>query len=67
MFSYQGYSVLSVSLFFSVMTYQSLGLVGVLTLSGLNLPLSSHPLQVENCGSDSRLVVDEDDLEWVKN
>ena len=29
-----------------------------------------HPLQVENCGSNSRLVVDEDDygelrLEWV--
>ena len=31
-----------------------------------------HPLQVENCDSNSRLVVDEDDngkvgLEWVKH
>ena len=38
-----------------------------LTLSSLNLPLSFHTLQVANCDSNSRLVVDEDDLKWVKN
>ena len=30
-----------------------------LTLSGLNLPLSSYPLQAANCCRNSRLVVDE--------
>ena len=33
----------------------------------INLSPSSshiHPLQVENCDSNSRLVVDEDDNEW---
>ena len=38
-----------------------------LTLSSLNFPLSSHPLQAANCCRNSRLVVDEDDLKWVKN
>ena len=38
-----------------------------LTLSSLNLPLSSHPLQAVNCCRNSRLVVDEDDLKSVKN
>ena len=38
-----------------------------LTLSGLDLPLSSHPLQSANCCRNSRLVADEDDLMWVKN
>ena len=38
-----------------------------LTLSSLNLPLSSHPLQAANCCRNSRLVVDEDDLKSVKN
>ena len=37
-----------------------------LTLSGLDLPLPSHPLQAANCCRNSRLVVDEDDLKWVK-
>ena len=37
-----------------------------LTLSSLNLQLSSHPLQAPNCCHNSRLVVDEDDLKWVK-
>ena len=36
------------------------------TLSSLTLPLSSHPLQAANCCRNSRLVVDEDDLMWVK-
>ena len=38
----------------------------VLTLSSLTLPLSSHQLQAANCFRNSRLVVDEDDLKWVK-
>ena len=37
------------------------------TPSGLNLPLSSHPLQAANCCRNSRLVVNEDDLKWVAN
>ena len=36
-----------------------------LTLSNLNIPL--HPLQAANCCRNSRLVVDEDDLKWVKS
>ena len=39
----------------------------VLTLSSLNLPLSSHPLQAANCYRNSRLGVDEDDLKCVIN
>ena len=38
----------------------------MLTLSSLNLPLSSYPLQAANCCRNSRLVVGEDDLKWVK-
>ena len=38
-----------------------------LTHSGLDLPLSSHPLQAANCCRNSRLIVDKDDLKWVKN
>ena len=30
-------------------------------------PFNLHPLQVENCCRNSRLVVDEDELKWVKN
>ena len=41
--------------------YQSTQTVD-LTLSSLNLPLSSHSLQAANCCRNSRLVVDEDDL-----
>ena len=26
-----------------------------------------HPLQATNCWRNSRLVVDDDDLKWVKN
>ena len=38
-----------------------------LTLSSLNLSLSSSSsLQAMNCYHNSRLVVDEDDLKWVK-
>ena len=39
---------------------------GSLTLSSLNLPLSSSS-QAANCCRNSRLVVDEDDLVWVIN
>ena len=35
-----------------------------LTLSSLNLTLSSHPLQAANCCRNSRLVVDADDSGW---
>ena len=35
----------------------------LLTLLSLNLPLSSHPLQVVNGCRNSRLVVDEDEFE----
>ena len=37
-----------------------------LTLSSLNLPLSS-PLKTANCCRNYRLVVDVDDLKWLKN
>ena len=39
-----------------------------LTLSGLNLPFKIHynPLQSANCCRNSRLVVDKDDLKWIK-
>ena len=36
--------------------------IPVWTLSCLNYPLSSHPLQAVNCCRNSRLVVDEDDF-----
>ena len=39
----------------------------LLTLSSLNLQLSSHSLQAVNCYRNSRLVVNEDDLKWVEN
>ena len=38
-----------------------------LTLSSLNLLLSFHPLQAANCCRNSRLSVDENDLQWVTN
>ena len=38
-----------------------------LTLSILTLHCHLHPLQAVNCCRNSRLVVDEDDLKWVKN
>ena len=38
-----------------------------LTLSSLILHCHLHPLQAANCCRNSRLVVDEDDLMWVKN
>ena len=38
-----------------------------LTLSILSLHCHLHPLQAANCCRNSRLVVDEDDLKWVKN
>ena len=41
------------------------GGVLVLTLSSLNLPLSTCQ-QAANCCRNSRLAVDEDDLKWVK-
>ena len=37
-----------------------------LTLSILNLQLSSLPPQAANCCRNSRLAVDEDDLMWFK-
>ena len=37
-----------------------------LTLSGLSLHCHLHPLQAVNCCRNSRLVVEEDDLMWVK-
>ena len=39
----------------------------VLTLSSLTLHCHLHPLQAANCCRNARLVVDEDDLMWVKN
>ena len=36
-----------------------------LTLSSLNYHCHLHPLQAANCCRNSRLVVDENDLEWV--
>ena len=41
--------------------------MGLLTLLGLNLPLSSHPPLGANCCRNSRLVVNEDDLKWLEN
>ena len=38
-----------------------------LTLSRLTLHCHLHSLQVGNCCRNSRLVVNEDDLMWVKN
>ena len=38
-----------------------------LTLSSLTLHCHLHPLQAANCCRNSRLVVDENDLKWVKN
>ena len=38
-----------------------------LTLSVLTLHCHIHPLQAANCCRNSRLVVDEYDLKWVKN
>ena len=38
----------------------------VLTLSILNLCCHLHPLQAANCCRNSRLVVEEYDLKWVK-
>ena len=37
-----------------------------LTLSGLTLHCHLHPLQAANCCRNSQLVVDEDDLKWLK-
>ena len=37
-----------------------------LTPSILTLNYHLHPLQAANCCRNSRLVVDEDDLKWVK-
>ena len=37
-----------------------------LTLSSPNLPLSSSSTQAANCCRSFRLIVDEDDLKWVK-
>ena len=37
-----------------------------LTPSSLTLHCHPHPLQAANCCRNSRLVVDEDDLKWVK-
>ena len=39
----------------------------VLTLSSLSLHCHLRPLQAANCCRNSRLVVDGDDLKWVKN
>ena len=39
----------------------------VLTLSSLTLHCHLHPLQSANCSRNLRLVVNEDDLKWVKN
>ena len=41
--------------------------LSLITLSSLNLHCHLHPLQAANCCRNSRLVVDEDDLKWVKN
>ena len=38
-----------------------------LTLASLTFHCHFHPLQAANCCHNSRLVVDEDDLKWVKN
>ena len=38
-----------------------------LTLSSLTLHHHLHPLQAANSCRNSRLVVDEDDLMWIKN
>ena len=43
------------------------GFYGKLNLSSLTLHCHFHPLQAANCCRNSRLVVDEDDLMWVKN
>ena len=37
-----------------------------LTLSSLNLHCHLYPLQAANCYRNCQLVVDEDDLMWVK-
>ena len=39
----------------------------ILTLSNLTLHCLLHSLQAANCCRNSRLVVDEDDLMWVKS
>ena len=38
-----------------------------LTVSGLKLPCHLHPLQAANCCRNSRLIVDEEDLNRVTN
>ena len=40
--------------------------LSALTLSILTLHCHLHTLQAANCCRNSRLVVDEDDLKWVK-
>ena len=51
---------------FHFMSARNWKILIVTLLLTLNLPLSSHPRQAANCYRNFRLVVDEDDLKWVK-